>query len=529
MSRHAIAFSASHTAAAAAGMDVLREGGNAIDAMIAAAATISVVYPHMNSLAGDGFWLVHKPGQAPFAIDACGSAAQLASIGWYNQQGFSQIPSRGALACVTPGGTLAGFSLAREQAQQLHMAPSLPLARLLAPAIAHARDGIVVTQSLQHASEKLAAEGTGNAAFNELFVPAGNALRAATRLRNSALANTLEQLARAGFNDIFHGELAQHIGAYFAAAGGPLRSGDLNAQRAQLCQPLQVSTSLGQCFNLPAPTQGVASLIILALYDRIYNPAWNEAERVHAIIECTKQAFRVRDAEVADPNRLSERWPGLLSDNHLDKLAACISDKALPWPHIAKPGDTVWLGCVDSDGVMVSFIQSVYWEFGAAVVVPDTGLVWNNRGVSFQLDPSARNTLAPGVKPFHTLNPAFAMLNDGRRLAYGTMGGEGQPQTQAAVFTRLLYEGRDLHAAIADGRWLLGRTWGDQQQDLKLEHDLFERIGSDLQARGHQLRAIPAHSELMGHAGAVISEVSGSAQAASDPRSDGAGMVELLA
>ncbi len=528
MSRHAIAFSASHAQAAAAGMDVLREGGNGIDAMIAAAATISVVYPHMNSLAGDGFWLVHKPGHAPFAIDACGRAAQLASIDWYRQQGFSHIPNRGPLACVTPGATLAGFSLARARAQQLHMAPSLPLSRLLAPAITLARDGINVTQSLQHASEKLAAEGSGTAEFNTLFVPAGRALRAGETLRNSALANTLEQLARTGFDDFFSGELAQHIGTYFAAAGSPLRTGDLLANRAQLCEPLQATTRMAQCFNLPAPTQGIASLTILALYDHVYNPAWSEAERIHALIECTKQAFIVRDAEVADPSRLSERWPHLLSDENLDALAARIGATALPWPHIAKPGDTVWLGCVDSDGVMVSFIQSVYWEFGAGVVVPDTGLVWNNRGVSFQLDPQARNGLQPGVKPFHTLNPALAILNDGRRLAYGTMGGEGQPQTQAALFTRFLYDGCDLRSAIADGRWLLGRTWGDQQQDLKLEQDLFDRIGSDLQARGHLLRAVPAHSELMGHAGAVFSDIDGGAQAASDPRSDGAGLVEVL-
>lgn len=519
------AFSASHAQAAQTGLDILREGGNAIDAMIAAAASISVLYPHMNSLMGDSFWLIHKPGEAPRAIDACGAAAQLATIDRYHQLGLPQIPSRGPLACVTPGLTLRGCQQARDLAQQWQLAPALPLTRLLAPAIAQARQGICVTRSLQHASEKLAAEVSGNAPFQHLFTPGGQALRQGDRLRNGDLANTLELLAARGLSAPFEGELAQHIGDYFTQRGGPLRAEDLNQQQACTLPPLAVSTRFGQCFNLPAPTQGIASLMILALYDRLHQPHWGEAERVHCLIECIKQAFIVRDAEVADPSRLSERWPQLLNDQSLDHLASQVSDTALPWPHIAKPGDTVWMGCVDQQGVMVSFIQSIYWEFGAAVVIPETGLVWNNRGVSFQLDAQARNALQPGMKPFHTLNPALALLNDGRRLVYGTMGGEGQPQTQAALFTRFLYEDCDLQTAIAQGRWLLGRTWGDQQQDLKIEQDLFDRIGAQLQARGHQLRTVPTHSELMGHAGAVLSDKHGSAQAASDPRSDGAGLV----
>jgi gamma-glutamyltranspeptidase/glutathione hydrolase len=279
---------------------------------------------------------------------------------------------------------------------------------------------------------------------------------------------------------------------------------------------------------LPAPTQGVASLLILAIYDRLFKPEWDEAARVHGLIEATKLAFIVRDREVADPRRLSERWDDLLNDEHIDQLAAVINERALPWPQIAELGDTVWMGCVDSTGTMVSFIQSIYWEFGSGVVIPGTGLVWNNRGVGFSLERNHRNALAPGYKPFHTLNPAFALLNDGRRISYGTMGGEGQPQTQAVLLSRYLYDARSLDEAISRGRWLLGRTWGDNNHDLKMEQDLVDLLGNNLRARDHAIKAVPARSEIMGHAGAVVSFGDGSAIAASDPRSDGAGITSVI-
>jgi oxamate amidohydrolase len=183
---------------------------------------------------------------------------------------------------------------------------------------------------------------------------------------------------------------------------------------------------------------------------------------------------------------------------------------------------------VDNAGTMVSFIQSIYWEFGSGVVVPGTGLVWNNRGVGFSLEHNHRNMLAPGYKPFHTLNPAFALLNDGRRISYGTMGGEGQPQTQAALLTRYLYDGLSLDDAISRGRWLLGRTWGDNNHDLKMEQDLVDLLGNNLRARDHTIKAVPARSEMMGHAGAVVSLGDGNAIAASDPRSDGVGIVAVM-
>lgn len=518
-----IAFSAPHREAADIGLAVLQRGGSAVDATIAAAAAISVLYPHMNSLAGDGFWLIHKPGEAPRAIDACGTAAHLASIDWYQQQGCQQIPSRGALAAVTLGGTLSGWQTARAicaESQAL-----LPLGDLLAPAISLANNGIVVTQSLAAASRKVAAELSGQREYQRVFMPQGRPLLAGENFTNPDLARFLQGLAAEGLQDAFTGKLARQIGDGLLAAGSPIRLADLQAYSAQEVKPLSVTTRLGTCYNLPAPTQGLASLLILAIYEKIFKPEWDEAARIHGLLEATKQAFVVRDREVADPSRLSARWSELLSSTHIDQLAENITEQALPWPHIAEPGDTVWMGCVDKNGTMVSFIQSIYWEFGSGVVLPGLGLLWNNRGCSFSLDASQRNALQPGCKPFHTLNPAFAMLKDGRRISYGTMGGEGQPQTQAALFTRYIYDGLSLQESISRGRWLLGRTWGDAHHDLKMEQDLLDLVGAQLSLRGHALKPVAACSELMGHAGAVVSHLDGCANAASDPRSDGAGIV----
>lgn len=523
MTSHAIAFSAPHKQAAEIGLEVLREGGSAVDAMIAAAAAITVLYPHMNSLAGDGFWLIHKPGAEPLAIDACGCAAGLASIDWYEAQGFAQIPSRGPLATVTMGGTLAGWESARSITVS-----TTPLSRLLAPAIALARNGITVTKSLAAASRKVEQELAEQAEYRRVFMPDGRPLREGEIFTNSDFATTLTWLVNHGLESAYRGELAEHIASELEVQGSPLRLADLQRYRAQVVKPLSVHTRFGQCYNLPAPTQGVASLLILAIYDRLYQSEWSEEERVHGLIEATKLAFLVRDREVADPRRLSERWNHLLSDEHIDQLAAVVSKQALPWPQVAEPGDTVWMGCVDSQGTMVSFIQSIYWEFGSGVVVPGTGLVWNNRGVGFSLDPNHRNALAPGYKPFHTLNPALSVLNDGRRISYGTMGGEGQPQTQAALLTRYLYDGLPLGEAISRGRWLLGRTWGDNNHDLKMEQDLVDKMGENLRARGHSIKAVASHSEIMGHAGAVVSHSDGNANAASDPRSDGIGLVAAV-
>nr|WP_258868946.1 gamma-glutamyltransferase family protein [Alkalilimnicola ehrlichii] len=180
------------------------------------------------------------------------------------------------------------------------------------------------------------------------------------------------------------------------------------------------------------------------------------------------------------------------------------------------------MGCIDRDGNCASFIQSIYWEFGAGIVLPSTGVLWQNRGISFALDPSALHALRPGRKPFHTLNPALARFDDGRSMVYGTMGGEGQPQTQAAVFSRYGLFNQALQTAVTAPRWLLGRTWGEASTSLKLESRFDPVLVDRLRAAGHEIEVLPeAFSDTMGHAGAVVRHPNGVIEGAADPRSDG--------
>ena len=182
----------------------------------------------------------------------------------------------------------------------------------------------------------------------------------------------------------------------------------------------------------------------------------------------------------------------------------------------------MWLGAIDGRGRAVSFIQSIYWEFGSGLVLPETGITWQNRGTSFNLNAGAHNGLMPGRRPFHTIQPALARLADGRVMAYGTMGGEGQPQTQAMIFTRHVLYGQDPQAAVTAPRWLLGRTWGAETTNLRIENRFDPVVIQALEAAGHDVEVVGPFEEFMGHAGAVIHHPSGLIEGAADPRSDGA-------
>jgi gamma-glutamyltranspeptidase/glutathione hydrolase len=316
--------------------------------------------------------------------------------------------------------------------------------------------------------------------------------------------------------------LARDIAGDLAAAGSPITADDLAGHAARMVAPLSVRLSVGTIHNLPPPTQGVASLMILALFERLGITEADGFDFIHCLVEATKQAFLLRDAHVADPDIMDvdpETW---LKPDFLDERAQRIDRKrALAWPRPSVPGDTVWLGAIDGAGRAVSFIQSVYWEFGSGVVLRDTGILWQNRGSSFALRDGRPNRLAPGRRPFHTLNPALARLDDGRVMTFGTMGGEGQPQTQAAVFARHVLFGHDLQAAITAPRWLLGRTWGAETTTLKLESRIDAEVISALASAGHDVETVEPYSDMMGHAGALVRHADGRLEGASDPRSDG--------
>lgn len=511
-------FVAPHHFAAQAGRDVLKAGGNAVEAMVAAAATIAVVYPHMNAIGGDGFWLIHEPGKQPLAIDACGSSAALADRDFY--AGHAQIPSRGPLAALTVAGTVGGWAEALKQTA--HWGPGMPLPDLLSDAIGHARRGIVVSRSQAQLTQGKLAELQDVPGFAEVYLHNGQVPREGDLLRQPALAATLQRLADAGLDDFYRGELAASMAADLERLGSPLRLADLHDYRARVVEPLSVRLADATLYNMPPPTQGLASLLILGIFEKLGIEQAEDFAHVHGLVEATKQAFLIRDRVVTDPGRVPQNPQGLLDDATLQRLAAAIDPQhALPWPQPAAPGDTIWMGCIDDQGRAVSFIQSVYWEFGSGVVLPSTGVAWQNRGISFSLDPAALQTLEPGRKPFHTLNPALALFDDGRTLSYGTMGGEGQPQTQAAILSRYRL-GSDLQAAVSAPRWLLGRTWGDVSTTLKLENRFQPALVEQLRQSGHNVEVLDeAFSDTMGHAGALLRHPNGVLEGAADPRSDG--------
>ncbi len=516
---------ASHSLAAQSAAGVLREGGNAIEAMVSAAATISVVYPHMTGIGGDAFWLISVPGEEPVAIDASGPAAAAASIEMYKARGLQAIPPRGALAANTVAGTIAGWDCALSISRRRHQG-RLPLPRLLADAIYYASNGVPATASQELNTSGKRAELEEVPGFAARFMPGGAGPVRGSLFVQKTLGATMQRLADAGLADFYRGDLARSIAADLGAIGSPLTLADLESYAAREVAPLKLAHSAGTLYNMTPPTQGVISLAILGILDRLGLSGLevDSADHVHAVVEATKQAFHgIRDKHVTDPAFMKVEAQSLLDDAALQSLARGISmEKAAPWGGKSRPGGTIWMGAIDGQGCAVSFIQSIYHEFGSGVVLPTSHINWQNRGCSFSLATDAINSLRPGKKPFHTLNPALARLRDGRTLVYGTMGGDGQPQTQAAVFTRYAVFNQPLQRSVSAPRWLLGRTWGSASETLKLEARLGAELIDDLRARGHDVEVLGDFEETMGHAGALVGHPNGSLEGAFDPRGDGA-------
>lgn len=512
----------SHHLAAQAGLRVLRDGGNAVEAMVAAAATISVVYAHMNGIGGDGFWLISTPDQrAPHAISGIGRSASAIDIDWYRSRGHDVIPSRGALAANTVAGTVSSWRAALDHAAGWGDTP-LPEARLLEDAIWYAREGVPVTGAhcIDVAGKKDQMDSLDG--WHDLFRPGGKDPAAGDMLKQPALAETLDTLAGEGLDSFYRGPLARRIAADLERAGSPVSETDLSDHQPITGAPISLKVRDATVYNVPPPTQGLASLAILGVADRIAPGSPDGFDHVHRLVEATKQAVLLRTEHVTDPAFMTQTPEALLSSDRLDGLARNIApDRALPWPVEAVPGDTVWLSAADSKGRVVSFIHSIYWEFGSGLVLRDTGIQWQNRGSSFALSPDQPNPLTHRRLPFHTNNPALAVFDDGRVLAYGTMGGEGQPQTQAAVFSRYAWFGQDLQAAITAPRWLLGRTWGDDLPELRIENRFQDGVVDALAAAGHKVRDVGPFDAVMGHAGALLRHGDGGLEGAADPRGDG--------
>lgn len=507
--------------AALSGYEILKDGGTAIEAMVAAAATIAVTYPHMNGIGGDAFWLIKRVNEKPIGISGCGYSAAQASLPWYRERGvINTLPTRGGLSALTVPGAIASWNRALSLVRK-----PLPISVLLSNAIAYARDGYAVTanQSICTASKLKELEQVNG--FCETFLVNNRAPIPGFMLKQNALKNTFENLAKEGLDSFYRGDIANVHAEYLSQNGSPLEVDDFMQFNSEFVEPLKATITKGELYNLPSPTQGISSLMILALFDKLTLMKGDSFEHIHSLIEITKQVFLKRNLELGDPNYMGSSERNWLNDDVLKALFNNVNlDKALPWPYNPNKGDTIWMGAIDSEGTVVSFIQSVFWEFGSGLVCPETGVFFQNRGAGFSLK-SGPNELHPRKKPFHTLNPALAVLNDGRKMAYGTMGGDGQPQTQSAIFSRYAYFDYDLQQSITSPRWLLGKTWGDTGTTLKVESRFDPSLVKHLESAGHNIELLNDFSDLVGHAGAVIMHANGLIEGASDPRSDGSAII----
>jgi gamma-glutamyltranspeptidase/glutathione hydrolase len=515
------AVAAPHDLASQAGLSVLAQGGNAIEAMVAMAATIAVVYPHMNSIGGDGFWLISDARQRVRYIEACGPAGSLATIRVYAEKGYDAIPPSGADAALTVPGAIGGWIQALDMSQAL--GGRLPLNILLADAISKARDGVPVSGSQGRAGLRdpegiMAAPG-----FAAAFTNDGKLLEKGAMLRQPTLAATLEQLAHAGLQDYYVGDVGRELAHDLDHIGSPVTREDFRRYQAVVGAPLRLAIDGGTVCLTPPPTQGLSTGITLGLFNRLGVERAESFEHIHGLIESVKLATLARDKVVTDPAFLTEDPADYLSDRFLAANAASISMRsAATSPVLTGDGDTIWMGAIDKDGLSVSMIQSIFWDFGSGVVLPRTGVLMQNRGMSFSLNPKAKNPLQPGRKPFHTLNPAMALFADGRIMPFGTMGGDAQPQILAQTFSRFRF-GQGLAASIDAPRFRLARRWKAEAVMLEMENRFDDALVRRLEQVGHPVVILPeAYEDDLGHSGALIRHPSnGRIEATHDPRSDG--------
>jgi oxamate amidohydrolase len=513
------AVAAPHHLAAEAGRDILVQGGNAIEAIVAMAATIAVVYPHMNGLGGDCFWLIREPNGRVRAIEACGFAGELATIARYRSRELEANPPRGPNAALTVPGAVAGWALALELSDAV--GGRLPLAILLENSIQHALAGYAVSKSEARTDPTEDAALMAAPGFAQTYLIDGKPAKAGAIRKASVLGETLGQLAHAGLDDFYRGDVAREIAGDLERIGAPVTRADLKRYRARWRPPLSMRLGKATLYNTPAPTQGVASLVLLGIHERLHVGNVETFAHAHGLIEAAKRAFAIRDSLCADYDVSPHDFADFLTLPALDREAAAIDKaRAAPRPSAPDKGDTIWMGAIDAEGRAVSFIQSIYWEYGSGCALLRTGMLLQNRGLSFSLDPSAPNPLQPGRRPPHTLNPPLAVFDDGRILSYGSMGGDGQPQFQAQILSRYL-AGQSPTQALGAPRFVFGRSWGAPSASVKLEAGFDDAVARALENAGHVVERRDArHQDEFGHAG-MLAWVKGAVHAAHDPRADG--------
>src|SRR5687767_14924031 len=470
-----------HALASAAGADALRAGGSAIDAAIACASTLGVIYPHMCGIGGDAFWLLYDAAARKVSyLDGGGRAARAATLERFSGQ--SEIAFRGiAPATLTTPGAVASFCAAHERYGKL------PLARCLKDAIHYAREGYPVSARLARWISETAPELARDPACAALFLPEGQSV-----LRNPRLAGTLEAIAAQGRAGFYEGEVAAHLarlGGFFTVAG-------LAAQQAHWGEPIRGTYRGVTIYETPAPTQGFTVLEMLNLLEPLglAEREFLGPDHVHLLVQAKQIAYHDRDRWLADPRFSPVPIERLISKAYADKRRSLIDrQRALPWDKVPSygslTGDTVYVAAVDAEGNAASLIFSLYGIFGACVTSAETGVVLQNRGAYFSLDPKHPNRLEPGKVPLHTLIASLAFRDEKLWAVLGCMGADGQPQIHLQTYVALIDFGQDIQQALAGPRWLSGRFGlGEARDTLHIEARFPRQTIAGRERRGHPVR-----------------------------------------
>lgn len=442
------AVSTSHPLAAQAGLRMLMEGGNAIDAAVATAAALAVVQPPSNGIGGDAFALVWD-GDKLHGLNASGRAPRALTPEVFARQGLSEVPQDGWLAVTVPGAVSGWVAL-------LERFGTMPLEHVLGPAIEYAEQGYpvqpIVSYLWKNAEERFGSSPEF-ADFQRVFFPGGRAPRAGEMFRMPQLGRSLRLIGESRGEAFYRGELAEAMAAYAARTGGYLTVEDLAAHEPEWVEPISTEYRGYRLWEIPPNGQGIVALMTLNILEGVDVPGMGHrsAEELHWTVEALKLAFADAYRYVADPGRVPVPVAGMLDKTYAASRRELLrADRALenPSPGLFEEGDTVYLCTADAEGRMVSFIQSTFLGFGSGVVDPETGVHFQNRGHGFTLAEGHPNRLEPGKRPFHTIIPGFITKDGVPLAAFGVMGGDMQAQGHVQVFTAMVDHGLQPQAAL---------------------------------------------------------------------------------
>jgi gamma-glutamyltranspeptidase len=512
-----------HYLASQAGIDILKKGGTAVDAAIATNAVLNVVYPHMCGIGGDAFWLIYDSSSKEVSfLNASGHSPYAASTDFFQKGGMKSIPLRGLLPVTVPGAVDGWFEAHSRSG-------NLPMNAVLEPAIQYARRGYPISHMLSFKIQEAAPDLSRYPSSKGLYLPGGRAPRPGDMLTNPGLARSLEKIAREGRDVFYRGDIAREIVKFSQENGGLLSAKDFADMKSNWGRPISTTYRGYTVYETAPNSQGLAALMILNLlegYD-LASLGYQAPEYLHLMVEAKKVAFADRNRFISDPDFVNIPVAELLAKNYADKRRALIQKDRVADATTIAPGsfgrDTIYLCVVDEAGNAVSLIQSLYFSFGSCVVAGDTGIVLQNRGSYFSLDPAQANCLEPHKRTFHTLMASMTFRDGKPFLVFGTSGADGQPQTHIQVMSAVFDFGLDIQAAIEAPRWLSGRYLVNQPEGtLTLEGRFAYPTVEKMKRLGHQVQMAENWSSTMGSAsGILIHPENGLRTGGSDPRSDG--------